>query len=227
MQKTEKKLGDSERREQILNELFNGHYSLWENLKTQQNKDLVFKKIWEEIEQEVNGLPNDQGNDFGLYEFSEFKNRQTKYVITVQRIYEFFGYDWRLPLWDNQYLDFWIGVPLKHKVNRELFVGTMKSQNWGDVWSAVYPSSYISPKWIAKVRFIFKVFFFFLGREMWKSFDRRVFYYWTEPLCKLGVVPYHQVLLDRNGYRNAVSWLTEKYAERVRSHLSLYRIAND
>jgi len=227
LQETENKLGVSERRLQILNALFDRHYSLWKVLKTQQNKDLVFKKIWEEIEGEVKGLPNNQEDDFGLYEFSEFKNRQTKYVITVQRIYEFFGYDWRLPLWDNQYLDFWIEVSLKHKVNRKLFVETMKRQNWGNVWSAEYPSSYVTPKWIAKIRFIFKIFFFFFGKKMWKAFDRRIFYYWTETLCKLGVVPYRQVLLDKNGYRNAVSWLVEKYAERVRNNLSLYRNSND
>ena len=57
--------------------------------------------MWGEIADEINGLPEKIDNDFGLYEFSEFKNRQTKYVITVQRVYEFFGYEWRLPLWDK------------------------------------------------------------------------------------------------------------------------------
>ena len=92
-----------------------------------------------EIADEINGLPEKIDNDFGLYEFSEFKNRQTKYVITVQRVYEFFGYEWRLPLWDKEYLDYWEKIHKCHKFKRSLFVNLMHDLDWGGVWSMKYP----------------------------------------------------------------------------------------
>ena len=48
-----------------------------------------------------------------VYEILEYENRQCKYVINGQRLYEYFKYEWRLPLWDNLYLDFGLEYLLK------------------------------------------------------------------------------------------------------------------
>lgn len=210
-------MSKQERKDLILSALINKHYSLWAYLKTSQNNKLVANNLWNEIVKEVNGLPENSFDDFGLYEFSEFKNRQTKYVITVQRVYEFFGYEWRLPLWDKEYLDYWENIQLKHKVNRNLFIEVMYDLNWGGVWHFKLPSPYITPKWIFMIRVMTKSLFAFIGRDNWKKFDKKVFYYWTEILCKMGVVSYFKVLLDNRGYRNAISWLTEDYLDKIQS----------
>ena len=204
------------RKHRILSALIDKHYSLWTDLKTDNNKKIVFDTLWREILEDVNGLPENINDDFGLYEFSEFKNRQTKYVITVQRVYEFFGYDWRLPLWDKEYLDYWEKIDKSYKINRSLFVDVMHDLDWGGVWSLKYPKQSITPKWIAVLRFLAKIIFIVLGKKAWKKFDKKFFYYWTEILCKMGIVNYKDVLLDRRGYRTAVSWLTENYLDQMK-----------
>jgi asparagine synthase (glutamine-hydrolysing) len=213
-------LSGLQRKDQVLNALFDQHYSLWDSLKSSRNKEIVFNNLWNEIKKESNGLPVDSNNDFGLYEFSEFKNRQTRYVITVQRVYEFFGYDWRLPLWDREYLNFWEKIQLTHKIDRNLFIEMVKDNDWGGVWSLQYPVPYLTPKWIGFIRYTCKIPFVLFGRKKWKLFDKRFFYYWTEILCKMGVVPYYKVVLNTKGYRNAVSWLSENYVKKVRSMIS-------
>jgi len=213
-------LGRLQRKEQVLNALFDKHYSLWGSLKSSRNKKIVFNKLWNEIKKESNGLPIDSNNDFGLYEFSEFKNRQTRYVITVQRVYEFFDYDWRLPLWDKEYLNFWEKIQLTHKIDRNLFVEMVEDNDWGGVWSLKYPTPYLTPKWIGIIRHICKIPFVLFGREKWKLFDKRFFYYWTEILCKMGITPYYKVVFDTREYRSAVSWLSENYVAKVRNIIS-------
>ena len=48
---------------------------------------------------------------FTLWERLEFLNRQSKYVISGQKVYDFLNMQWDLPLWSDEYLDFWSCVP--------------------------------------------------------------------------------------------------------------------
>jgi asparagine synthase (glutamine-hydrolysing) len=54
-----------------------------------------------------------------LYEFWEWSERQPKATVNNQRLYEFFGYQWALPLWDAEMMDFWAKVPYEEKLNQK------------------------------------------------------------------------------------------------------------
>jgi asparagine synthase (glutamine-hydrolysing) len=41
-----------------------------------------------------------------------WRERQAKYIVNSVRSYEFIGHGWRLPLWDNELMDFWERVPI-------------------------------------------------------------------------------------------------------------------
>jgi asparagine synthase (glutamine-hydrolysing) len=47
-----------------------------------------------------------------IYECWDWRERQSKYIINSVRTYEFFGFDWWLPLWDKEFVEFWCRVPL-------------------------------------------------------------------------------------------------------------------
>jgi asparagine synthase (glutamine-hydrolysing) len=38
--------------------------------------------------------------------------RQPKFIVNAVRTYEYFGYEWRLPLWDKDLVSFWLSIPL-------------------------------------------------------------------------------------------------------------------
>jgi hypothetical protein len=40
------------------------------------------------------------------YEIYEFENRQSKWVIGQQKVYEFLGYTWELPLWKTSLMKY-------------------------------------------------------------------------------------------------------------------------
>jgi len=215
-------LSEEERKARILDSLIAKHYSLWDCLKTTENLKIIKKLLWDEI-QNFGGLTEDADSDYGLYESSECANRQSKYVVSVQRIYEFFGFDWHLPLWDNDYLDFWEVVPLEMKKNRILFRQMLEQENWGGVWKDWHFQPFISPRWIHLFRLPMKLLFVALPRERWKAFDHRVFHYWIENLQKNAIVPYYRVLFDNRGYRDSISWVVEHYLNE--KGLSLDRIS--
>ena len=97
-------------------------------------------------------------------------------VIKKQKIYEFYGYEWKMPFWDDQFLFFWQKVPLEYKLDQKLYIDMLKQQNFGDVWNddLLLQKKIISPKWIIPLRFICKIPFGFFGskgKKAWKQFD--------------------------------------------------------
>jgi asparagine synthase (glutamine-hydrolysing) len=60
------------------------------------------------------------------FEKWEWQERQAKFIVNSVRVYEFFGYDWWLPLWDGEFVEFWQGVPLRLRQNRRLYLNFVK-----------------------------------------------------------------------------------------------------
>ncbi len=109
---------------------------MWRSLVTPAAEARIAARLRQSIER-AGGELGDPETDHGLYEYAEFQDRQSKYVITGQRIYEFLGHEWRLPLWDNAYLRFWEGVPLAEKAGQALYARTLRNANWGGVWDDI------------------------------------------------------------------------------------------
>ena len=45
------------------------------------------------------------------FETWDWQERQAKFIANAVRVYEFWGYDWRLPYWDRECVEFWTTVP--------------------------------------------------------------------------------------------------------------------
>ena len=194
--------------------LYDKHFALWEALRTDQSRERVQADLIASISS-AGGQLGALETDFGLYEYEEFQDRQCKYVVNGQRIYEFIGHEWRLPLWDNDYLDFWETISLEEKIGQSLYVRMLRRENWGSVWQDIpinrqniRPLSIIPLRWLAKA--IFAPF----GKVAWYRFQQQYLQYWMEPTCNTAVIPYGTFARDRRGARNSISWLAEQYLGR-------------
>lgn len=49
------------------------------------------------------------------------KNKVAKFVVNALRLYEFFGLEWRMPLWDRELIEYWYAVPIPLKRNDKLY----------------------------------------------------------------------------------------------------------
>ena len=211
-----------DRKENILNNLINKHFSLWGYLKTEKNISLIKKKLWDEIVLACGDLRSDSSQDHLFYEYSEFIDRQTKYVISGQRIYEYYGHEWRMPLWDDEYLFFWQKVPAEFKDEQNLYVSMLKDKNMCNVWGNDIPvnKKSIVPSWIIPLRFIFKIPFVFFGKnakKYWRNFEISFFYYWMDVTHMMDTVKYTRAMKDIfKKPRSHVSWQTEDYLSRFR-----------
>lgn len=51
----------------------------------------------------------------------DWQERQAKYIVNSVRVYEHFGYGWWLPLWDNDFTEYWQRVPFSLRKKRETY----------------------------------------------------------------------------------------------------------
>ena len=208
------------RKKNILNQLIEKHFSLWGNLKIENNLNQIKKNLWEEI---INGCGEIQNKnkDHLFYEYSEFIDRQSKYVISGQKVYEYYGYHWRMPLWDDEYLFFWQKVPLDYKLKQKLYIKMLKKNNYGNVWGDDIPvnKKTITPKWIIPLRFICKIPFGLFGKrgkKIWKQFDMNFFYYFRDTTHMMDSQDYIRVMKDfLKKPRFHVSWQAKDYLKKL------------
>ncbi len=203
--------GPDARRARLVQATIAKHMSLWGCLLTPEGRALAAASIDAEAEA-LGGYGAEAGDDFGLFEAIEFQNRQSKYVIAGQRTYEWYGFDWRLPLWDLDYLTYWRAVPLAAKRRQTLYRRALVEADWGGVWGeGWWPGRVVVPRWAAALRLAAKAAHAPLGAQRWHAFERRVFNWLIDPVSNYAVAPYGRVLLDRRGHRNAISWHVEAY----------------
>ena len=208
------KLSEEARWRRITEALVGKHFALWRALATPSRRARIAALLRASIER-AGGALGDPDADHGLYEYAEFQDRQCKYVITGQRIYEFLGHEWRLPLWDNAYLRFWESVPLAEKAGQALYARMLSKANWGGVWRDLPVNrKTIRPRWLIPLRWLAKAAHAPLGAEAWHRFERRYLQYWMEATCNSACVRYSRVIGDDRGARNHIAWLAEFYLAR-------------
>jgi asparagine synthase (glutamine-hydrolysing) len=120
---------ENENRELLVDALLNKHFALRESLRTSENKAVVSRRIKDSFKT-MEIAAGKTLSAASLYESWEWQERQCKYVIGGQRIYDWLGMDWRLPFWDASYLEFWSRVPFEFKLDQRLYKEYLRSRDY-------------------------------------------------------------------------------------------------
>ena len=84
-----------------------------------KHKSLIRKEISKNIfDFDINAKQNFA---FSVFEDFDIKEKIAKFIINSSSVYNFFGYEHRLPFWDNELLSFFKNVPFKYKKMKLLF----------------------------------------------------------------------------------------------------------
>ena len=100
-------------------------------------------------------------NNFDIYQIFEFYNRQAKFVINGQRIYDFFELEWDLPFWSDNFIKFWFAVPAKYKSKQNFYVDFLfMYSSFFNLFSLLFLENYfriqifLIPNWIGRLGLI-------------------------------------------------------------------------
>jgi asparagine synthase (glutamine-hydrolysing) len=103
----------------LVSAISRSHYSLVEwSKKLKKIKKYFENRIIKncEIKKITNGY--EYADAFEKWDWQE---RQAKFIVNSIRVYEFFGFDWWLPFWDNEFMFYWMDVPLQYRKNKILY----------------------------------------------------------------------------------------------------------
>ncbi len=178
------------------------HASLWHPLLNKENRAYIYQEISNCFSKSETIIS--KSYLLALYESWEWQERQCKAVVSGQRLYDFFHYDWHLPLWDPELMDFWSKVPFVWKMNQSLYIDYLQTY-YPKLFTVLRP---VAEPWVMRFKWIplFAKFYELLfGCDKKNSYYKRMYYYGTD---------YNQyALLGRKFYL--------KYYKDVRGFVSL------
>ena len=101
----------------LVQEILNSHYSLWDWSKQRQQLYHILRKRILQSLGDIQMFP-DAASAFEAWDVQE---RQAKFIVNSVRVYEFWGYEWSLPFWDAEFMDFWRGVPIRMRIGQKRY----------------------------------------------------------------------------------------------------------
>jgi len=101
----------------IIRNIIEKHYKL--------NSTIISDSIKEKIKKELTNTQNSKV--YSVDENWNLKERQAKFIINSNKIFEFHNYQHALPLWDKELVDFFKEIPLKYKIKKNLYDFTLHS----------------------------------------------------------------------------------------------------
>ena len=82
------------------------HYTFHEiYFREKMNINCRIKRQYKEIKKKYKIKSNE------FFDFWDIKERQTKLIANSLQIYMFFGFDWYMPFWESEYVDFFLSLP--------------------------------------------------------------------------------------------------------------------
>lgn len=77
-------------------------------------RDNILKLICEK-------LSSEKVETWKIFESWDHKEPKAKFNVNSAKVFSFFGYKYVLPLWDNQFVDFFASLPFEFKFNKKLY----------------------------------------------------------------------------------------------------------
>lgn len=198
----------------IIDQIINSHYMIFGK---KHSKKKIFRKYIEnsllDVLEDKDAYTYEECQD--ILEFFNWRERQSKYVVNDVRCYDdFLGVEWRLPLWDYEFMDFWLKVPIELRKNRKLYYEYIKEERY---LTANNPTIYHKIMNFIKERSMFIIELLYPVRKL-------MHYCWGDtPFYSVTLKDYLDILKITKGYRtNTITThiyteLKELYIDEINS----------
>ncbi len=112
--------------EDLYQSIIRFHYRFW---KWNSQSGLFASHLMKKINFQLNTSDEmDQETIASKFEEWDWQERQSKFICNSVRIYEFFSYGWRMPLWDAELMNYWSQIEFDKRFKRKLYYQYVKEK---------------------------------------------------------------------------------------------------
>jgi asparagine synthase (glutamine-hydrolysing) len=108
----------------LIEHLFDKHYCLTNHENVQLSVNIFKEKIEKSINIQSIYSSQEFANECEKY---NWENRQAKFIFNSVRVYEFYDFDWWIPLWDKDFVSFFEELPLPFR-NHKWYVDYVQNK---------------------------------------------------------------------------------------------------
>ncbi len=186
---------DKAGKQDLIDSILNKHYSLWPSkLSNAGLKEYLTGKLGKYFD----NIRLDSEQDIAdAYEYWEWQERQAKFIVNAVRTYDFWGYEWRLPFWDSEVMDFWSAIPLGHKLGKRLYLAYLEKKDEFGLFGGDMRRKRLDRRRLVSGR------------------SRKFLEYFRDTKGIYGIKNYFEVTLMNYGRRNANSILVKDYIKTI------------
>ncbi len=194
----------------VLDEIINKHYSLWPNLKNENNLKKIKKNVLEEYK-DYSKIKIKY--PYQVLLFHSYQNRICKYLMKNYQVYEHYNFEWYSPYMDLRFVKFWYSVPQKYHFKRNLSKKILKDTNIYKVWNKDFNyKKNNNLNLVTSVSRSFLKMFFIANKKSWKLYDKKFFQYYNDNQLKSHIVSEKEWKNTKN-FRSPISFLSAKWLQ--------------
>ncbi|MBT7555390.1 hypothetical protein HN615_00490 [Candidatus Woesearchaeota archaeon] len=200
--------------DELINRILDKHYSLRKELFLDSGAINLMKARIKESLGNYQNIYSYQGFAKS-YEFWEWKERQAKRVVNGQCNYDYFKINWELPLWDLEYLQFWMDIPLHQKIGRNLFVEYLNKINlyglFGD--NSLFMSRW--PKQRILIQFTGNIIKTIFGNDVSKKYYKKLDWY-SQYQYLYALTGHKEYQKNWRNYKGPIPYMTDVWLQKGR-----------
>ncbi len=200
----------SEWRRNLARSLFRHHYILQRPGRVVNNVEPLLQRIEAVLPDLSGGDPHRLLNAY--FEF-EARQRHAKMLINSARVYEFWGYDWAMPLWDRRVVDLWAGIGYEGRRGKQAFRTMLHYYNPQGLFPPPAPPGpqQAARQWLKENPYCYRAL------KPLKDLAHRTTGYFRDELDLgwYGVVPYHRYIYHMGARGDFYSLMSRLYLMRA------------
>ena len=199
-------------KEKTLDYIIYKHFNLWSEEKFNEDQLNLRNMIKEKYFNNVKKIHE----IIGSYEKFEFENRQVKWVIGQQKVYDFFKLSCYLPLWSITLVDFFSNkISVEQKKGQKLYKELLIKKNYSGVWKSIP----INPEekfdiFFRLIRIFFKCIFFFFGKKSWHRFEKKYLSYFMDSTYITSFYTYFRYIKTKKIPRNVMALMAKDFLKK-------------